>query len=450
MTTQAPLVDGSGVQVPVANYTAAISDGFPRPNRIRPVESSLAGRHKLDILPVNLSIDNTIRDSFLEFRIPAVDGHFLDLSTLAIELDLTLHTSDGASLTETDHVMFANGISNTLFKSCVCYLNEQLVESSGLYNYHSFIKMITNIGSDRMSTLGRSMFYYPDYEGSGVKEVFDEAYFTGGNKTEKEVIKKVKARGLTLMAPLFMDIATIDQFLLDNINVRIRLELANKSWILNTPLDGNTYQYRINSARLYLDRVTPYVSALEALRSSLALSPVEYTFNRSLYKTYVLAHNQTSLMAELPWAQIIPERIFMLVVDMRSFSGDYKRNGLYFQHADLSNINITVNGSTIYNVTCSFPDRFSKLYYTALESLGLDSQHSLCYDAFGKGRTVCIFNLLPEETQNSLPVERSGNLRIQAEFAKGEPENRLIILFSDTLGILEIDSQYNIRCKVRA
>ncbi len=108
------------------------------------IKSSVAARRKLDVLPVNLD-DNAnnhagINDPYIEFRLPGIPGQFLDLSTLSLELQVSVAKADGAPLDADDHVVFSNGLNNTMFKSCACYLNEQLVESSSLFNYHVFIK----------------------------------------------------------------------------------------------------------------------------------------------------------------------------------------------------------------------------------------------------------------------------------------------------------------------
>ena len=75
---------------------------------LRALESSIASRNKLDILPVNLEgHNNALTDNYIEFRIPGVTGQFLDLSTLAIDLRARVTKIDGSSLADTDRV--ANG-----------------------------------------------------------------------------------------------------------------------------------------------------------------------------------------------------------------------------------------------------------------------------------------------------------------------------------------------------
>ena len=52
--------------------------------------------------------------TYIEFRIPSVTGQFLDLRTLTIDLMAQVTKLDGSSLSDTDHVVLANGSSNIL------------------------------------------------------------------------------------------------------------------------------------------------------------------------------------------------------------------------------------------------------------------------------------------------------------------------------------------------
>lgn len=455
MTHYGADVQGGASTTPLTNYLTAVSEHFPQTNRTRIIESSIASRSKLDILPVNLdgnpSNNAGISDSYIEFRVPGVPGQFLDLSTLSLELRVGVTKLDRSQLTEGDHVIFTNGLSNTMFKSCACYFNEQMVESNALFNYHAFLKMISTIPQDKIDSMGRAAFFRRDYEDSkGIVSRYDEDYFTGSSKAEKTMIKDLKEHGLSMAAPLLSDISSLDAYLLDSVDVRVRLELANKSWILNSHQDASAFRFKLEMAKLWVDRVVPHSPALESLNQALSLKPLQYTYNRTLYKTYVLGSNQTSLVAELPFNQILPENLTMIVVDMDSIQGVMDKNGLYFQHADMSHIQITINGMTAYNINSTFPHHSAKLYYTTLEALGLEKHNSLTFEAFNKGRTVTHFNFVTEDVQNGIPLEKSGNLRINLTFAKGHNQNRVVMFFADTTGIIEIDNYRHVRCIVRA
>jgi len=47
-------------------------------------------------------------------------------------------------------------------------------------------------------------------------------------------MNEVKAHGFYYMAPLLMDVATMDMYLLDNVSMRIRLEFATDKFVINT------------------------------------------------------------------------------------------------------------------------------------------------------------------------------------------------------------------------
>ncbi len=122
---------------------------------------------------------------------------------LSLELRVNVSKADGTPLDDDDHV-FSNALNNTMFKSCACYFNEQLVESSSLFNYHAFIKMITTILQDKIEAIGRVAFYHRDYDGSkGIINKFDKDYFTGGNKDDKQMIKDYKTHKLLMTAFVF-------------------------------------------------------------------------------------------------------------------------------------------------------------------------------------------------------------------------------------------------------
>lgn len=452
MTELGPVVSGGGVSTSLNEYIASVTENFPRISKGRNIESSIAARHKLDVLPVNSNDGGDgIPDRYVECRAAGVPGQFLDLSTLTLDMKVSVTVTDGSNLTTTDYVMLANGLSNTLFKSCTCYFNEQMVESNALYNYHSFIKMITTVSENKMDSIGRTSFYYRDYKGAkGIVDTYTEDYFTGGSEFEKKLAKNCKEHGLSLTAPLFLDIASLDAYLLDSTDLRIRLELANNSWIMNTHQAGTNLKFKINSMKLWVDRVVPRTEALNSLNQALTMKALQYTYNRTLYKTYVLGVNQTTLVAELPFAQIIPQNLIMAIVDMESLNGAYNRNGLYFTHADLSHVHITINGSTVYNIRSEFPHHAARLYYSTLEALGLETQNSLTFSAFQEGRTLCAFNFVTENIDNGIPLDQSGNMRINLTFNKGHSSNLVIMFFAETTGIIEINSHRNVRCIVRA
>ena len=444
-----PNVPGTGNKVPVDSYIAGISESYPNANRQRVVESSINSRECLDFMPSNMGLNQTLTDRYMDFRIHGVTGSFIDMSSLVLEMCIKV-TKGGDELQDADNIMFVNGLSNTIFKSVTVFLNEKMVESNPIYGYTSFSKLLKSCKRSTMYNIGKCGFFYDDASGiGGIKDVFLPATFTTADSLEGQMSRKIKSEGINICFPLLLDLCSLDMYLLDSVDVRIRLEMANNSWIMNTNEGGATTKVDVQMAKLWLDRVTPHYNSILALNDALTINPIQYIFNKTLHKTYVIGSYQNSILIEQPFGSCIPEKIGMMLVDMRNFSGDYMRNPLFLKNCDLSNIHITINGSTIYNINCEFPNNISNLYYITQKSLGLAHENMISYDSFSKGRTLMYFNFITEDMDDALPVEMSASMRINLKLRVNVASPVVVILLAETTGLLTIDSARSIVTDVR-
>ena len=65
-----------------------------------------------------------------------------------------------------------------------------------------------------------------------------------------------------LCFPLLLDTSTMDMYLLDGVDVRIRLELANQDWIIKSSKQNPQLAINISKAKLWVDKVTPHHNAM--------------------------------------------------------------------------------------------------------------------------------------------------------------------------------------------
>ena len=443
-----PHTPGTGMAAPVHRYAAAISSQFPNTNKIRDIEASILSRHRLDCLPVNQT-NQTLQDNYLEFRIGGIQGQYLDLTSLALELDITLTKTDGkTTLAGDDYAILAEGAGmSTLFKNITCFLNEQMVESNSAFAIWGFIKALTSFRPDQLDTIARNGGLYSK---TSAPDKFTENSFTKDGSPEGKMAELTRGKSINLCTPVMLDIASIDAFLLDMVDVRLRFELGPQSFVINSDKTNRGYQYTINSARLWIDRVVPFPAALKALNQSMTDEAVEYIYNRTLQKSYILGVNQTSLTADLLWSQVVPRRLYIVIVDLEALTGKYDSNGVYFQNGDLSNVTIAINGTPVYQLSSDFGnDKFSCLYYETLKALGLEQSHLLTREAFKDGRTVLVFSFDGSE-EGTLSKEISGNLRVTLNFATPKASNRCILMFGESTGVIRIDSKRAVTCDVRA
>ena len=117
---------------------------------------------------------------------------------------------------------------------------------------------------------------------------------------------------------------------------------------------------------------------MTALNHAMNTKPVEYIFNKTLFKTFVIGNSESSIMIDQPFGSCIPEKLTMLLVDMRSMAGDPTLNPLYFKHCDLANTHVTIKGSTIYNINTDFNnDNYVHMFYECQKSIGIESNNMI-------------------------------------------------------------------------
>ena len=444
-----PNVPGSGDNIPVSSYTVGITESYPNVNRQRIVESSINSKERLDVLPVNMGINHRLTDRYLEFRVPGTIGSFIDLASLLIEMKLEIRNNDGTNLADDLNIGIVNGISNTLFKSISVFINDKMIESNPIFNYTSYLKMLTNINSDNINSFGKCGFFHDDANNGEVTKTYSAATFTTVSNLEHKLLNTLKGEGIDICFPLLFDSSTLDMYLLDAVDLRIRLEMANNNWVFNSADDIGQVSLNVVKAKLWMDRVVPHYNAMMALNQALSAKPIEYVFQKTLHKTYVVGSNENSIMIDRPFGMVIPEKMHMIIVNMNAFSGRASLNGLYFDHANLENFHLTVNGNTFYNVNTSFPNSYSQSYYETLKTIGLNNNHMITHQSFNAGRTVFSFNFVHETVEETLPVESSASLRLTLKFGQNLTAPHTIILLAETTGLLTIDSNRIVTCDVR-
>ena len=112
--------------------------------------------------------------------------------------------------------------------------------------------------------------------------------FSTANNIEHKLNSHLKSNGIDICFPLLLDSTSLEMYLLDRVDLRIRLEMSNNGWLLNSHGDVSNISLNINRAKLWLDRVIPHYNAMLALNQALAVKPMEYVFQKTLQKAYVI------------------------------------------------------------------------------------------------------------------------------------------------------------------
>ena len=119
------------------------------------------------------------------------------------------------------------------------------------------------------------------------------------------------------MTPLNLDIENSDFYLLNGVEVRIRIELSSPQLIINSS-ESEKYNYKILSAKLWAQKIVLHNSALISLNKSLINNHamIEYIFERPVTKNYVFPKGQSILSLDNVFAGVVPQKMYMFFISL--------------------------------------------------------------------------------------------------------------------------------------
>lgn len=431
----------SGRSVPTSHIINSISDAYPNPNKNFKISEGIEYRTMRDFLPINSSLDGTYQnDNYLEFIIHPGDRTFLNLERVFLELKLKIQTHTGARLNETLHnVSVVDGLGTTIISRCSVYLNGVLCESSSYKGIVEYVRSILTMTNEELHGIGRANFF-KSLDTEIVDSVTDE-YFADAKVTrdEKAIIKSCRDV-IHTMAPLRLDLSSAETYLLDNVELRIRLDLQPNAFCLLTQQDIK-YQYKIEMAKLHIETITAESNALLSLNRRLLTdgTSIEYLVDRPAVKTQIFMNGSSSISVDDVFTGLIPSKLYIFMVSQNSLRGSYSRNPFHLKHSDLKSIRLDISGNSYTYLSGEFPDQATQFYINSL--LNINSRGtSLTCNNFVNGRSIFVFNLGLSSSADTIEIEKRGNLRIEMETRTPVTENIVLFMVGVLNGVVFINS----------
>ena len=338
------------------NVTKTVSALFPRINQTHYLETSL--EHIYD--DVYYPINSWKSDRFIEFRIPKSVTDFIDLANLHIQFELQCQKKTpvlniwGAD-TKTaagDHYDLINFTGQCIFKHLTIDFNNVQVTNQVNYSLDAYIRLITQFSEQEINKIGK-IYHIEKYE-SIVNEYNDDTYFEN-LKPESSVYKRllnIRDNGLFLRSPLMGDICQLSNYLIDGVDITIRLILHDNNFIFSTAqedpntVDGKKYSINLSDIKLCVRKIKPSDNAYKAFQKTIEpkngiFPTLDYVFTSKSSRQFHIPDGINEYIIDLPYANLIPEKIFIVFQKYDNFNTrDWKKNGLYLEYSHKQSINM--------------------------------------------------------------------------------------------------------------
>ena len=352
---------------------------------VPPLNTSMEKAGYVVSLPVS-SLNDT---GPIEFNINASADEYIDLGRTYLYVKLKVTKDDGENLDVTEKVAPVNLFLHSLFSQVDVKLRDTLVTPSvNTYPYKSYLETLLSYRSDAKETQLSAELWSADHGNMNETDPYDKDLTNDGMKVRATFIAGSKS--LEMMGRIHCDIFQQDRYLLNNVDMYIKLIRSPQKFHLMSNV--NSYTTKIQDAAFHVRKVklNPSIS----LGHSKLLDQgklVKYPIRRGVVTSFTISQNSLSFCKENVVSGQLPRRVVIGFVKNSAFNGNIKENPYDFQHFDLNYLSLHNGSQSVPSqpLTPNFEkSEYLQAYMTLFEGTGMlnaDRGHGICRGHYTKG-----------------------------------------------------------------
>ena len=191
-------------------------------------------------------------------------------------------------------------------------------------------------------------------------------------------------------------------------------------------------------------------SVFNAINTVLNDKNAQYAITRTTPKVFTVPRGQQSQHIDNAFLGEIPKCIAVCMMDNDSYNENYKKNPFNFQHYNLTQIGISVNGEEVpfKPLKLNFDD---KLFVTAYNTLfsGTGKLHGnsgsiIKRENYSEGYTIIDADLTPFEIGDHFDLKAEGTLSIDLVFKSPLAATINVLVYAEYDNVIEIDSNHKV------
>ena len=406
---------------------------------VPPTQTALEATHWVPYKPLTtLDSSNTV-----EFSIPGAGNEYIDPAHTLLYVKAKIVHGDGSDIqpAENNDAAPVNYAMHALWSQVDVSLNQKVISHSSMtYPYRAYLESVLNYDASAKSSHMTQRLWYQDTPGH-----FDSLDSAQNLGLAWRRSRTANSRAWEVMGPLHVDFFNQDHFLLNNVELRIKL-IRNRDAFALMSTTGNE-KIKLLDATLYVRKVTISPSVLLAHAQALEKSPAKYPVNRVDLKTVTIGQGLRDKNIDNLFLNQLPQRVIIGFVDNRAFNGDFTRNPFHFQHFDLSYLSLMIDGHPIPSqpLTPNFRSGlYMECYNTLFSGTGIhwkDEGNQIKYEDYARGLTLFAFDLSPDlsASEPHWNLQKQGTLRLEVKFSEPLAQPINAIIFAEFQNIVEID-----------
>ncbi|XP_041364399.1 uncharacterized protein F54H12.2-like [Gigantopelta aegis] len=387
----------------------------------------------------------TTENSPVEFNVYGQGIDYIDLKRTKLHVKAKIVKADGSALVKDEKVGPINLWLQSLWSQVDLTLNGKLITTStNLYPYKSYLKVLLNGTSTAKESSLQSQLYYKDTTDGNTLDGADPINGINSGLVNRGAFCEL-SHTVGMKGPLCEDFLDIKRYLINGVNLQIKLFRTRPSFHLMAGEDNPDYKVKIEDVYLRVCKVRPNTAIITAHAKTLQNTEAIYPFTRSDIKVASIPRGQLSFHWDHLFQNKCPNKVVVALVSAEAVNGSYTKNPFNFAMYDLDTIALYVNGESLpaqplHVNNNQYISAYNNLF-EGRESIGLDVSR----DDFGGGYALYQFTLEPFHLKDGyLDLIKRGNLRLDLQFKKALPETVNCLIYSEDNLLLQIDGARNI------
>ena len=379
----------------------------------------------------------------IEFTVSGATADYLDLSNTYLNLRAKIIRADGTNLEVNTDVAPINYWMHSLFSQVDVSLNDTLVTpSENTYPYRAYIEATLNYGREaKKSHLTSAMFYrdssnhFDDTQGDG----------NSGMKIRRELTSRSKE--VDMIGRLHCDIFHQERYLINGVNVKIKLIPSKNVFHLMAPAPFANYQTLITYASMFVRKVRLNPAVTLGHAKALEKGTAKYPIKRVVVKTFSIPTGNLGAVQDNLFLSQTPNRLVIGLVDSSAFNGRATKNPFNFKTYDLSFISLYIDGKQVPSkpLQPNYEQRqYARSFFSLMTATGLANKDVGSYIEsrdFPLGYTLYAVDLTPSllDGNDLFELVKSGALRLELKFAQALTEPVMVVVYAELDSVIEID-----------
>jgi len=383
-------------------------------------------------------------ESSLEFRIDKTDC-YTDLSRSYLYMQVQILTEDGNTLGATDSCTFVNNIGYALFDSVDVYISDQrITKPESHYPWWTYLYNLMYYPKQAKEThLRAGNLWYLDEAGR-----FDRVDLLEDNKNQamkdRQSICGDSKKVWLCIKVLFN--TQLNRLLPNQTDISVTFNRSPTSLCLLAP-NGN-YKIKILDAKLHVNRVKMFESALQGLENILQDTGFLYPGTNPIVRTKTISQGDQNV----DWSPItgkLPQRIYLFMVRQGAYNGKISKNPYNFSAFGISRLQVFNNGKCLpYSqglTRLSGSSPYLKYYMTTLQAINNPDAFQVELYEYSLGYFVIAIDISSDFSAGSEynNIDEFGSLRISLDFVAPLFEAITLFCVGEVQEVLKIDGDRN-------